>query len=270
MREIEADVYDDVVLFVAMKPAAGKGSERENRGATPRRVRPGSVLIKYFHNIASADLNALFPSVRVVMSIKDKLFLGVPAIAGGIPILLNLYATIAVLFAVLGFYLGVRGAVEDSEIKTALAALSGLVALGSFLVRQWVKYQRRALKYQKELTDNIYFRNVNNNSGIFDYIIGAAEEQECKEAFLAYHFLHVAASPLTVDELDTRIEQWLNKTFGMDLDFEVEDALGKLSRLGLLQREGGRFSVPPIEKALAQLDRVWDDFFSIAQPAAAE
>ena len=53
-------------------------------------MRPGSVLLKYFRNVASGDLNALFPNVRVVMSSVDKVFLGVPAIAGGIPILLNL------------------------------------------------------------------------------------------------------------------------------------------------------------------------------------
>ena len=60
-------------------------------------------------------------------------------------------------------------------------------------MRQWLKYQRQSLMYQKELTDNIYFRNVNNNAGIFDSIIGAAEEQECKEAFLAYYFLSAAS-----------------------------------------------------------------------------
>ena len=55
-----------------------------------------------------------------------------------------------------------------------------------------MKYQRQSLKYQMELTDNIYYRNINNNAGMFDYLIGAAEEQECKEAFLAYHFLRAA------------------------------------------------------------------------------
>ncbi len=108
------------------------------------------------------------------------------------------------------------------------------MALGGFVMRQWVKYQRQSLKYQIELNDNVYYRNINNNAGIFDYIIGAAEEQECKEAFLAYYFLHTAPAPPTADELDGRIEAWLRDTFGVDLDFEVDDALAKLERLGLL------------------------------------
>ena len=51
------------------------------------------------------------------------------------------------LFLVLGFYLGVNASLEDKDMKTALAALSALVALGGFALRQWVKYRRRALQY---------------------------------------------------------------------------------------------------------------------------
>jgi hypothetical protein len=150
-------------------------------------------------------------------------------------------------------------------MKSAVAAMSGLVALGGFVMRQWLRYQRQSLKYQKELTDNIYFRNVNNNAGIFDYIIGAAEEQECKEAFLAYYFLQ--QGPLTQGDLDRRIETWLKDAFDLDADFEVDDALGKLDRLGLLRRDGERISVPPPEDALARLDTVWDNYFQYSGKA---
>jgi uncharacterized protein DUF3754 len=264
-QTIEATVYDDVVLFVALKADAHE-AHKQHRRSLQRRIRPGSVLIKYFRNIASSDLNALFPNVQVVMSLWDKLFLGVPAIAGGIPILLNLASTVTVLFLVIGFYLGVSAAVEDDQLKGAFAAMSGLVALGGFIGRQWMKYQRQSLMYQKQLTDNIYFRNVNNNAGIFDYIIGAAEEQECKEAFLAYYFLQ--QGPLTQSELDRRIESWLKETFDLAVDFEVDDALGKLDRLGLLRRDGERISVPPPEDALARLDTVWDNYFQYSKAQA--
>ena len=137
----------------------------------------------------------------------------------------------------------------------ALAALSGLVALGGFMLRQWMKFQRQSLMYQKQLTDNIYFRNINNNAGIFDYIIGAAEEQECKEAFLAYYFLQ--QGPLTQAELDRRIESWLKEAFGLDVDFEVDDALAKLDRLGLF----GATATPrgaATGGGARRLDTVWE------------
>jgi len=272
-QKINAVVYDDVILLVATNPEAEPNAKkRKKKRAALGKIRPGCVLLKYFRNIASADLNALYPNVKIVMSLFDKLFFSVPALAGGVPILLKLASTITVLFLVAGFYLGVAGAVQDDQMKSALAALSGLVALGGFLMQQWVKYQRQSLKYQKELTDNVYFRNINNNAGIFDYIIGAAEEQECKEAFLAYYFLSTSPTPLTEDELDQRIEKWLADKFTIDIDFEVDDALAKLDRLELLRRDGDRLSVPPPADALVRLDYHWDNYFQYnvpSQPAAA-
>ncbi len=269
-RRVKSDVFDDVVLLVAMKTPAEIGSRRELRLLNRRKIVPGSVLLKYFRNIACGDLYALFPNARVVMSTFDKAFLGLPAIAGGIPILLKLYATISVLFLVAGIFLGGSKSVADTDMKTAFAALMGIVALGGFATQQWLKYQHRSLKYHMELTDNIYYRNINNNAGVFDYIIGTAEDQETKEAMLAYHFVRTAPSPPTAAELARRIEAWLSKTFGINLDFEITNALATLERFGLLRREEGRLFVSPLDGAIAQLHRVWENFFANKQGVECE
>ena len=260
-REVEIEVFDDIVLVVAMKTQAEIGSRRELRILKRRKIIPGSVLLKYFRNIACGDLYALFPNARVVMSNFDKAFLGVPAIAGGIPILFKLYATISVLFLVAGIYFGGSGSVADDDMKTALAALIGIVALGGFAVRQWLKYQHQTLKYHMELTENIYFRNVNNNAGIFDYLIATAEDQETKEAALAYHFIRKAEVAPTATEIAGRVETWLAENFAVNVDFKIADALDTLHRFGLVRREGDRLFVPPLEAAITQLHQVWNNFF---------
>ena len=263
-RSVAIGVYDDVVLLATMKDAAGDAAKgKKKRGRKPK-VRPGAMLLKYFRGIASADLNALFPDVRVVMGIRDRLILGVPALIGGVPILLKLASTLTVLFLVAGFYLGYSSAVHNDDMAGALAAISGLIALGGFIVSQWVRFQRQSLIYQKILSDNVYYRNVNNNAGIFDYVIGEAEEQECKEAFLAYYFLLAPGGETTEAALDRRIEGWLQQALGVDIDFECDDALAKLDRLALLKRDGERLSVLPLDRALVRLDQIWDDFFPYA------
>jgi hypothetical protein len=264
-RKAEIEVFDDIVLVVAMKTQAEIGSRRELRFLERRKVVPGSVLLKHFRNIACGDLYALFPNARVVMSNFDKAFLGVPAIAGGIPILIKLYATISVLFLVAGIFLGGSRSVADDDMKTALAALMGIVALGGFAMRQWLKFQHRSLKYHMELAENIYYRNVNNNAGIFDSLIGAAEDQETKEAVLAYHFIRTAPTPPTAAELSDLIETWLAKNFEVNLDFGVAGALATLGRYGLLRREGERLFVSPLDDAIPQLHQVWDNFFKREQ-----
>ncbi len=268
-RTTQVLVYDDIVLLAAMKPEAEIASRRERKRLARNKIRPGSVLIKYFRNIASIDLNALFPNVRVVMSLRDKLMLSGPALAGGLPILLKLASTITVLFLVIGFYFGLSANVADKDVAGALAAVSGLVALGGFITRQWLRYQRQSLKYQKELTENVYFRNVNNNAGIFDSMIGAAEDQECKEAFLAYYFLSTAAHAPSQAELEESIERWLAQAFGVAVGFKVGEALARLDHLGVLRRDGEQLSVLPPAAALPKLDAVWGAFFKPA-PATAD
>lgn len=256
-RRIEAEVHDDVVLFVAVKPEL----KRRDVGRLRRsRLRPGAVLLKYFRNIATADLRTLIPNARVVLSLADKLSLGLPALIGAVPIGSQIVPTATALFLVLGAYLGMTGEVEGDRLKMALAALSGLAAIAAFIMRQWVKYQRQSLQHQKLLADNVYFRNLNNNMGIFDYVIGTAEEQETKEALLAYYFLFTANAPVMQPALEQSVESWLKKTFGVDADFVAEDALAKIERLGMLIREEGQLSVLPLDAALIHLDQVWANF----------
>jgi hypothetical protein len=241
-RKVEIEVFDDIVLLVAMKTQAEIGSRRELRILKRRKIVPGSVLLKYFRNIACGDLYALFPNARVVMSNFDKAFLGVPAIAGGIPILLKLYATISVLFVVIGIYFGRSGSVADADMKTALAALMGVVALGGLAVRQWLKYRHQVLKYHMEVTET-------------------AEDQETKEAALAYRFISKTEPAPTAAEIAVSIETWLAKNFGVRVDFGVTDALETLGRFGLVRRENERLFVLPLESAIAQLHQVWNNFF---------
>lgn len=262
----ESEVYDDVVLLAAAKPAAELADTRKHRLRRRRKPAPGAVFIKLFHDIASADLNTLLPDVKVIMNQRDRWVLGLPAIVAGIPLALKLAPTLTVLFVLLGLQLGYSGAVEEDGLKAALAVLSGLVALGGFVTHQWLKYQRQALRYQVEITDSIYYRNESNNAGVFDALMGAAEEQEWKEAILAYHFLR--AEPCDKQALDRRIETWLKARFSIDVDFEVDDGLGKLQRYGLADNSGGRLSVVPMEEALKRLDRLWDSFFQYDRPPA--
>jgi hypothetical protein len=261
---LDVVVYDDVVLMVATRPDGMTRAEVRKSFASARRggakIRSGAVLFKYFRHIAHADLKALLPNVRVVMSLFDRLSLGVPAIVGGVPILIKLASTVTVLFVVAGFYLGVSATIQDHDTERALAALSGLFALGAFMLRQWGNFHRQSLIHQKHLTDNIYYRNVNNNSGIFTYIIGEAEDQDWKEALLAYYGLLTAAAPLTREALYARIEQLLASEFGVSADFEIEDALVRLKRLDLLIEAGTDLSVLPLADALARLDKEWDEF----------
>lgn len=260
-RPLDVMVYDDVVLMVATKPDDMSSDETRKALSSARRggqkVRSGAVLFKYFRHIARADFQALFPNVRVVRSLLDHLMLGVPAILGGVPILIKLASTLTVLFLVAGFYLGLSGTMQDRDMEQALAALSGILALGAFLLRQWGNFHRQSLIHQKQVTDNVYYRNVNNNAGIFTYLIGEAEDQDWKEVLLAYYGLLIEVEPVTRDVLDARIEALLARVIGVSADFDVDHALSRLRQFDLVIETDDGLTAVPLVDALRRLDREW-------------
>lgn len=264
-KTVEADMMNDVVVLVGFKSEdeIGKG-DRRVFAEMRRGVRPGAAIVKHFRNVASPELVTLHPGAKPSMRPRDQVFLAAPAVATGVPVLLNLWPALTVLFAVLAAFFGAQGVIEDSELKRAIAALSGLIAVGAFVMRQKLKYEAQSLRYQKRLADTVYFRNLANNGGVLDLLVGAGEEQDCKEAFLAYWALRRADRTLTKAEIDAAAEAFLRERFQLRVNFEINDALAKLERLNLVTREGDAYAARPPADALARLDAAWDAVFSFS------
>lgn len=267
-QEVEVQSMNDVVVLVGFKAEAeDEAVQRADRKALQRMrrgVRQGAALVKHFRNVAAPELVTLHPGAKPSMRPRDQVFLAAPAIVAGAPVLLNLWPALTVIFAVLAAYFGAQGVIEENELKRALAAMSGLVAVGAFVMRQRLKYEAQTLRYQKQLADTVYFRNLANNAGVLDLLVGAGEEQDVKEAFLAYGLLRRAGRPLARGEIDNFAEDFLRERFGLEIDFEIHDALGKLERLGLVTREGETYAAAAPNEALARLDAAWDGLFSFS------
>ena len=87
---------------------------------------------------------------------------------------------------------------------------------------------------------------------------------------LAYHFLRTAERPLTAAELDRRIEDWFVRRWRSIFDFEVDDGVGKLRRLRLVDDDGaGRLTAVSLDEAKRRLDQTWDDLFTYHAPPSA-
>ncbi|MGE0741979.1 MAG: DUF3754 domain-containing protein [Hyphomonadaceae bacterium] len=264
-QTVNAEMMNDVVVLVGFK--ADAEIERADEAAfrqMRRGVRPGAALVKHFRNVATPELVTLHPGARPSMRRTDQVVLAAPAVATGVPVLLNLWPALTVLFAVIAAYFGAQGVIEENELKRAVAAISGLVAVVAFVMRQRLKYEATTLRYQKRLADTVYFRNLANNAGVLDLLIGAGGEQETKEAFLAYWTLRRHDKALTKAEIDAAAEAFLREKLGLDVDFEINDALAKLERFGLVTREGEAYAALAPAAALALLDAAWDGLFNFS------
>jgi hypothetical protein len=195
-----------------------------------------SIYIKLFKNIPQIDLEMLFPNTKVKMTLFDKVKLGV--LGGG----------------------GTVGGGSTLIAKLSAAAIdpiSALMALGAFggiLWRQVKEVFTRRTHYMAQLAKNLYFHNLDNNAGALNYMIDMAGEEESKEALLVYLFLSQNANDMNKEKLDSAIEIYVSETYGIEMDFEVDDGLDKLRSLGILIEEGGVLKVTDPTKALQLLD----------------
>jgi hypothetical protein len=257
-REIEFVNYDRVAIYVKFKPAAWFEGRRQ-MSSLP--FQPGSTVIKLFQNVPKADLEMLFPNTRVRMRLVDKLLIGVPAAVGGaVVVATKLFGVLLLVGSLVAFWLGLRREHVEIDDKSLVALGVGLATLSGFVFRQVNKFKNRKIQFMKTLADNLYFKNLDNNAGVFHRLLDDAEEEECKEAILGYFFLLVRGAS-TEAELDAAIEAWFRERFQVEVDFEVDDALHKLERLGLVERDGTMLRAPDPARAIARLDALWDGYF---------
>mgnify|MGYP003118263169 FL=1 len=230
-RRVAFTNYERVVLFIRFRDDIDAES-------TLGGCQPGSTMLKLFQNVPDADVEMLFPNTRVGMRLVDKLMIAVPAvISGGIVMTTKLGATLVLIGSLLGFWLGMSADPVTLDKTAVLALLAGLGALAGYLWKQYSSFRNRKLRFTQALTQNLYFKLLDNNAGVLFRVLDEAEESESTESLLAYCFLLKAERPLSAEELDARVETWLEQHWQCRLDFEIDDALAKLERLGLATRE---------------------------------
>lgn len=204
----------------------------------------------------------LFPNTEVRMKTIDKVIIGVPAAVGGIVMLVTkLGATFLLTGALLAFWLGLSDDPVVLDQKSLLALAAGFGTLGGFLWKQFNNFKNRKIKFMKTLADNLYFKNLDNNTGVFHRLIDAAEEEECKEVILAYYFLLRSGKALTTTELDDAIESWFQQHRDTSIDFDVPDAIRKLIELDMVERSEDRLQARSLQQVTQKLNQIWDNYF---------
>ncbi len=253
--------FDRVAVFITFK-----GEEHFNqKNKSLLGFEPGSTIVKLFQNVPKADLEMLFPNSEVRMRPIDKAIIGGSAVVGGAVVLVTkLGASLVLLATLLAFWLGWREESVEMTQQHFISFAIGMGVLGGFVFKEWSKFKNRKIKFMKALSDNLYFKNLDNNAGVFHTLIDAAEEEDFKEAILAYSFLLNNSSGLSAQALDNTIEHWFENKYQSQVDFEISDALSKLERLQLVVMKGDIYLAVPLDKAKQKLDEYWDNIFKFA------
>ena len=250
--------------------------------------KPGKIYLYLYKDLSQLDVEFIFPNIKMSMNWKDRLLFGLPAVGAAIPIILRVLPQIVLILGVLVYFtLGSQPIdglqVQEEEIRNVtpilIAALSLIVTLGGFAFKQYTSYQNKQVKFQKNVTETLFYRNIANNSGVFQYLIDVAEEEECKEIILAYYHLLTSPTSLTPSQLDDRIETWMSEKFGTVINFDIDNPIRNLAeieakiehgegstyavkQIALLKRDcDNRCRVLPLSEAKQVMDSIWDRLF---------
>jgi hypothetical protein len=254
LERIKLPVYSRVVMALKLR--------RSKR--IPKDVDTDDVFLKVFKDVPKADLDMLLPGAKVKLSTLDRSLIVYPLIAGVGLLLYNIVMSIWRKDTPLTDLVGALGG--------ALVSWSAVAALGGYGYKSYYSYQVKKQFYNFRLTKSLYYQTLDSNTGVLMRVLDEAEEQECRETYLAYFCLWKYAPPggWTAGQLDDYVELYLEGNANLKVDFEIGDALDKLERLGLVKKEGEAYRAVPLEKALEMLDWRWDNYFKYNNPEPEE
>ena len=285
-KEKKVDIFEKVILLIKFKEErhfANKPTPQEKLS-----FKPGCIYIYLYKNLSKLDIEFIFPNVEMSMNWKDRLLFGIPAIGAGVSLIVKILPQLlliigVILYVILGDIPTSVVPVREEEIRDVtpvlVTTLSLLVTLGGFAFKQYTSYKSKQIKFQKNITETLFFRNMANNAGVFQFLIDSAEEEECKEIILVYYHLLTSKISLNLEQLDDLIEAWMEEKIGKKIDFNIDKTIkniqsirGKinlnpedtdeLTEVPLLKQDKQKYlQVLSLEQAAKVIDYVWDSAF---------
>lgn len=221
----------------------------------PPGISDKNIYLKLFKNIPRTDIEMVFPNTEVRFRSMDKLRLGVTAGSG------------------LG--MGAVGAAGKLALllSNPIAAMGALAGLGGIAVRQAMGFLNQKQRYMVVMAQNLYFHTMADNRGVILKIAARGAEEDVKEEMLLYSVLaKEPASRADLPSIDLAIENYLTQTFGVKIDFEIDDALDRLIRDGIVtEQPDGTFVTLPPAQAAKHIDDKWDLFLDhLPDPISSE
>src|SRR5262249_28018347 len=109
--------------------------------------------------------------------------------------------------------------------------------------------------YHLNLTQSLYFQNLDSNAGVLTRLFDEGEDQETRTTLLAYYCLwrYGGEAGLPEAELETAMDLYLDLHAEVPLLCEPGERLAKLARLEWKEGRPAHLRALPLEQALDRL-----------------
>jgi hypothetical protein len=258
-REVQVPVFQRLFILFKLKPFGERVQElvrdsggkldqrkaeaivRKQRKMLPDTVTSDHVYIKLFKNMPRSDVEMAFPNTKVRFRPLDKIKFGVTAGSG--------------------FGVGVVSTLGKLALLSNPYTLAMTVAgLGGIAVRQASNFIAQRNRYMVVLAKNLYFHSMADNRGVMTLLADRAADEDIKEEMLLYTAIaNERLNARDLETIDRGIEGYLANAFGIDVNFDVTDALERLRKEGIVTvLEDGTLQTMPPQDAALHIDKLWD------------
>ena len=225
-EEFDVEVYQRLVIAFRLK----------DHDKLPKEQSSSFVYLKSFKGIPHSDLHTLLPGTQIKMSLLDRGKIIIPALSG---IVLSI-VKIARLMVAVTIFASLAYTIKFWVIPAAIIY---------YIIKGFISYQKTKDKYQLNLTRHLYFQNLNNNSGVLLRLLHEAEFQDYREMVITYYLVwKYGQAGINAEKIHEIAEKKLKETIHLDINFEAEDALAKLEKLGALKKVDQNWVPLPMEE----------------------
>lgn len=259
-EEYDVPIFQRLFLLFKLKPLESRIREimetekitykeaarmaRRQRAHLPEEVNENDIYMKLFKNIPRSDVEMIFPNTVVKFRLFDKIKLGGTGVFG------------------LGMSAFAAAGKIGMILTNPIVAGGALIGVGAALFRQIMNFFNTKQRYMVIMAQNLYFHSMADNRGVMIKLVDRAAKEDVKEEILLYCVLaKEQANRSDLMAIDAAIERYLLSVFGVDVDFDLDDALSRLLADGIVTEdaEGNLHTLQPREAAL-HLDAKWDLF----------
>ncbi|KAH6813830.1 aminopeptidase, partial [Perilla frutescens var. frutescens] len=198
------------------------------RRASSKTKAERGIYVKHFKNIPMADMEIVLPEKKnPSLTPMDWVKFLISAIVGLVAVVGSVEmpkADLWVMFAILSTVLG-------------------------YCAKIYFTFQQNMATYQNLITQSMYDKQLDSGRGTLLHLCDDVIQQEVKEVIISF-FILMEQGKATLEDLDQQCEELIRDEFGEHCNFDVDDAVHKLEKLGIVCRDSiGRYYCVGLKRA---------------------
>ncbi|KAI4350426.1 hypothetical protein L6164_004883 [Bauhinia variegata] len=197
------------------------------RASTNSKAERG-IYVKHFKNIPMADMEIVLPEKKNpgLTPMDWVKFLG-SAVVGLVAVVSSLE-------------------MPKADLWVIIAVISTVIG---YCAKTYFTFQQNLAAYQNLITQSMYDKQLDSGKGTLLHLCDDVIQQEVKEVIISFYIL-MEQGKATKQDLDQWCEELLKEEFGVSCNFEVDDAVQKLEKLGIVTRDSiGRYQCVGLKRA---------------------